>query len=120
MAHIKLLSLLSEGFKSNSGLAKAIRMYKKESDSFPGDKSIIDNIRASKLISDDIFHFAALFPRDTFKIDYIRNGKLESEIKRLYFNGDNQKIELEKAKALKEFVLALDKYYGEKNWPAKF
>lgn len=95
-------------------------MYKSNPESFSGDPKIIEDLKKLKVISDTVFHMAALFPRDSFKIDYIRNGKLEAQIKRSYFSGEGQNLELAKAIALKQFVLAMDKMYGDKTWPAKF
>ena len=54
--------------------------------------------------SGDVFSFANLFPRDTFRIDYIRNGKLEAHIKKSYLSGDVANSKLQKAKALKDLT----------------
>ena len=115
---IKLSDLINEGFRSNSGLAAAIRLYKGEPDKFPGSQSTIKKILDLKMPSNIVFQFSSLFPRDTFKIDYIRNGKLQAKIKSSYISDESKK--LEEANVLRDFVLALDKFYGSKDWPSKF
>lgn len=111
---------VNEAFKANSGLGKALIQFKKDPAHFEGDKKIIDRLIELKVTSNRVFEFAAMFPRDTFKIEDIRKGKLEAQIKRIFFDGENQKTALAQAAALKEFVLALDKQFGEKNWTSKF
>jgi hypothetical protein len=105
------------GFVAKSGLANAIIHYKKH----PGDFSNeVQKLKDAGVTSDDVFSFSSLFNRDTFNVGYIRNGKLEEQIKKTYFNGEEQTKELKKAVALKEFILAVDNYYGEKTWYNKF
>ena len=117
---MKLKDLLSEAFAANSKLASAVKFMKKNAESAYEDEkeiqSAMKDVKASGLTSEDVFKFASLFPKDSFKVDDIRSGKLEAQIKRVYFGGDESKA-LEKAKALKSFLLAFDKNFGgDKNW----
>lgn len=118
MKHIKPFDdFLNEGFAQNSRLAYAITGVRKEKENFyDTPKATIDLILAADLRDSDIFTFASLFPRDSFRADYITNGKLESEIKRLYMSGDTQDKYLKKAKALKALFADLDKYFGSHEW----
>ncbi len=124
MKHIMLFEqhkdVLNEAFKANYGLGKAISMFKKNPAAWYGDKKVLDAIKQEGVTSETVFHFASLFPRDSFKIEDIRTGKLEAQIKRSYFSGESQEKELKKAKALKDFVLELDKEYDTKSWPSTF
>ena len=110
--------ILSEGFAANSKLADRITHVKKNAGNWPEPelKSAIEELNKAGVTSKDVFSFAALFPRDTFKVDDIRKGKLEAQIQRTYFSGSEKSSELSKAAALKKFILAFDDYYGEKNW----
>lgn len=110
--------ILKEAFAANSKLSNALNYLKKNAEILYDDnQEIIDAIAAVKssgLTSRDIFSFASLFPRDTFKVDDIRSGKLEAQVDRVYFDGSDM---LNKAKALKAFLLAFDNHYhGDKNW----
>ena len=118
---MKLKDLLSEAFAANSKLASAVKFMKKNAESTYEDEkeiqSAMKDVKASGLTSEDVFKFASLFPRDSFKVDDIRSGKLEAQIKRVYLSGGDQSKALEKAKALKGFLLAFDKNHGgDKNW----
>jgi len=121
---IQLKDLLNEGFAGESKLASAIKFMKKNAESaFEDDKeiqSVMKDVKASGLVSDDVFSFSALFPRNSFKIDDIRSGKLEAQIKKLYIAADESKA-LKKAKVLKDFLLAFDKAHdGDKEWYKKY
>jgi hypothetical protein len=112
---------INEAFAANSKLANAVNYLKKNAgtmyDDNPEIMAALDAVNASGLTSRDIFTFASLFPRDTFKVDDIRTGKLEAQINRVYFDGSDMLDMLNKAKALKSFLLAFDNYYdGDKNW----
>jgi hypothetical protein len=118
---MKLKDLLSEAFAANSKLASAVKFMKKHAESTYEDEkeiqSAMKDVKASGLTSEDVFKFASMFPRDSFKVDDIRSGKLEAQIKRVYLSGGDQSKALEKAKALKSFLLAFDKNHGgDKNW----
>jgi len=109
---------INEAFAANSKLANAVNYLKKNAgtmyDDNPEIMAALDAVNASGLTSRDIFTFASLFPRDTFKVDDIRTGKLEAQVDRVHFDGSDM---LNKAKALRSFLLAFDNYYhGDKNW----
>ena len=111
-------SKINEAFAANSKLANALNLLKKNADSINDDTpeiaAALEAIKASGLTSQDVFTFASLFPRDSFKVDDIRTGKLEAQVNRVYFDGSDM---LNKAKALRLFLLAFDNYhYGDKNW----
>ena len=109
---------LNEAFAANSKLANALNFLKKNAgtiyDDNPEIMSALEAVRATGLTSRDVFSFASMFPRDSFKVDDIRTGKLEAQVDRIHFDGSEM---LNKAKALRSFVLAFDNYYhGDKNW----
>ena len=111
-------SKINEAFAANSKLANALNFLKRNADNIIEDNpeiaSALEAVKASGLTSRDVFTFASLFPRDSFKIDDIRTGKLEAQVNRVYFDGSDM---LNKAKALRLFLLAFDNYhYGDKNW----
>ena len=111
-------SKINEAFAANSKLANALNFLKKNADNIIDDNpeiaSALETVKASGLTSRDVFTFASLFPRDSFKVDDIRTGKLEAQVNRVYFDGSDM---LNKAKALRLFLLAFDNYhYGDKNW----
>ena len=115
--------VLREGFAANSKLANTITFMKKKATNWseePELKSAIEELNKAGVTSKDVFSFAALFPRDTFKVDDIRDGKLEAQIQRGYFSGSEKSAELSKAAALKKFILAFDDYHEEKNWYMKY
>jgi hypothetical protein len=117
---MKLVDILKEAFSANSKLANALLYMKKNAEEAYQDEpeimSAMADVKASGLLSKDVFTFASLFPRDSFKVDDIRSGKLEAQIKRVYF-GESETSALNKAKALKSFLLAFDKNHGgDKNW----
>jgi hypothetical protein len=111
-------SKINEAFAANSKLANALNFLKRNADNIIEDNpeiaSALEAVKASGLTSRDVFTFASLFPRDSFKVDDIRTGKLEAQVNRVYFDGSDM---LNKAKALRLFLLAFDNYhYGDKNW----
>ncbi len=112
--------MLKEGFKANSGLSSVLVRYKKHPENFSIDPNIHKEIVESGIKGDDIFSFASLFKKDSFRIEDIRNGKLEAQIKQLYISDEDVNRNLKKAQALKKFVSAMDEYYQEKNWPSKW
>ena len=117
--------VLHESFTANSKLANALTFIKKNSGELanedPKIKMAMEKVNKSGVTSKDVFSFAALFPRDTFKVDDIRTGKLHNKIKQSYINADQMKIALVKADALKDFLLAFDEYHGgTKDWYKKY
>jgi len=116
---IQLKDLLNEAFAANSKLANALVHLKKNAESVyqeePEIMAAMSAVKASGLLSKDIFTFASLFPRDSFKIDDIRTGKLEAQINRTYFGGSEVDA-LNKARALKTFLIAFDNLYKTKTW----
>jgi hypothetical protein len=117
---MKLIDILTEAFAANSKLANALLFMKKNAEQVYQDEpeimSAMNDVKSSGLSSKDVFTFASLFPRDSFKVDDIRSGKLEAQISRIYFGGSATEA-LNKAKALKAFLLAFDNHHGgDKNW----
>jgi len=111
-------SKINEAFAANSKLANALNFLKRNADNIIEDNpeiaAALEAVKASGLTSRDVFTFASLFPRDSFKVDDIRTGKLEAQVNRVYFDGSDM---LNKVKALRLFLLAFDNYhYGDKNW----
>jgi hypothetical protein len=109
---------LNEAFAANSKLANALLFMKKNAENVYQDEpeimSAMADVKASGLTSRDVFSFASMFPRDSFKVDDIRTGKLEAQVDFIHFDGSEM---LNKAKALRSFLLAFDNYYhGDKNW----
>ena len=109
--------VLNEG-NSTDGLAHAVRFYNKDNSAFQGDPKIMQAMKDAGVTSQTVFQLAALFKINTFKVDYIRTGKLEAAIKGLHFEPAEP---LKKALALKAFVLAMDQENGgDKTWPSRF
>lgn len=107
--------LILEG-KSTDGLAKAVRTYMNNPDTFP-KPSIISDMKELGITSRTIFEFASYFSRDSFKVDYIRTGKMASKIKSLSLSPEDI---VKKCEKIREFILELDNYYGDKNWYSTF
>ena len=85
-------------------------------DDKPEILAAMQQVKDSGLKSDDIFSFASLFKTNTFKIEFIRNGTLEDQIKRVYLPGEPANKLLAKARALKAFLIAFDNLYKTKTW----
>lgn len=117
---MKLKQLLPEN-KSIDALSKAVRYHMQS--------SLIDNedivraagvLRQANVTSAIIFQLAALFKRDTCKLNYFTNGAVEQQIKRVYFDGNDKQKALQQAAAIKQFVLAMNKYYEGSGWTALY
>jgi hypothetical protein len=109
--------ILKEGFNTQSGVSKAIALYKKNPSALSGNEHIVQKLIDLKIPSSYIFNIASLKKRDTFKLNDLRTGKIEQIISSSYLEPE---AELQKVRALRDFVLALDKEYGDTNWPLKF
>jgi len=110
--------LVVESSKSIFGLANMLKFANKNTEDFIKmyniDPQIMEDLK--KLSSSDVFSFNSLFKNDTFKISYVTSGRLESEIQRLFFDGDVMKEKLEKAKILKAFIQSMNEFYGDTSW----
>ena len=119
MKFLKTMNVfLNEGFAANSAFSKMITFLKKHPDQFKDwnvPDEVIKNI-TDKIKSDDIFKLSAIFPRESFKIGDIVNGRLAARIKLIYFVGEEQEKELEKVEILKNFVQSMDAYFGDRSW----
>jgi hypothetical protein len=117
------IKIVSEGFSANSGLANIIKLIntgKLDPEIFGLPSDIKQQASDVKLISKDIFSFASMFPKDTFKIQDILSGKLEQKVKAMYINDDQIKAAALKINVLKEIVKSLDEYFGDRSWTKKF
>ena len=112
---------INEGFKQNSSISNLIKKSKKEdfSKTYDVPEEVVKRLKDSGIVSSDIFTFAGLFKKDSFRVGYITNGKLEQKIKELYIEDDSVEKNLEKVKALKDVINALEKSLG-KDWLSSF
>lgn len=94
--------ILKEAFKANSGLSKVLINYKKHPENFSIDPNIHKEVIESDIKGNDIFSFASLFKRDSFRIEDIRNGKLEGQIKWNYISDEDINRNLKKSPSIKE------------------
>lgn len=116
---MKLTSLLNEGFKANSSLANYIRLLKKNGPFGDVRPETIKALQDLKVTSDVIFQLAAIFPKDTFRIDDIVSGKLKQQIRRVYINDELQAERIKQVTALKQLVKELDSTFGDRSWTSK-
>jgi Protein of unknown function (DUF2958)/Family of unknown function (DUF6496) len=107
-----------------SGLAEAVRLHnikfkKNEIDKNqePELYSILKKMSENLVTSKFVFELNSMFPRGSFKVDDIRTGKAEQQIKKIHFSGEEP---LRKLKILKEFVEYMDKYNGDKTWAKSY
>lgn len=120
----EISSVLKEGI--NDSLANAVRTYNvqfKKGKKFdemgtPGIDGILKQMQENEVNSALVFAFAALFPRNSFKIDFIRNGQLAAKVKASYINDATKKVK--QVEILKSFVDYLDNFYGKNAWNGKF
>jgi hypothetical protein len=75
--------------------------------------NILKRMDINNVNSKFIFSLDSLFPRNSFKPDYIRSGKAEQIAKSLYID---PKKPLQQLAILKDFILYLDNDIGHKNW----
>ena len=80
------------------------------------DKKYIDDMFASEISSGDIFKFAAMFPRNSFKIRDITTGKLQQKMKAQIINPTEAVKAVRKANALAKFLLAMKTKMNDDSW----
>jgi hypothetical protein len=112
----EIQKVLNEGFAANSALVNSIAFYKKQIGNIPDElKPSVQALIDEKIPSNIVFEFSSMFPRDSFKVEYIRDGKLENVIRRLYLSPSDEEM-VQKAELVKAFLLAGDAYFQDKNW----
>jgi hypothetical protein len=115
----EISSVLNEGMAES--LANTVRLYnvrfKKGTEFESGVDEILKQMQENGVTSEVVLQFAALFPRNSFKLDFIRNGQLAAKVKASYINDTSKKVK--QAEILKSFVDHLDNFYGTK-WNGKF
>lgn len=108
---------LSEGFKANRGISNATKLFKQNPDSWRGDPAVLQELIDAKVGGSFIFQIAALFPRDSFKPSFLKDGRVEQAIDKFVLNP--QPEFLRQVKALKAFTQEMDKIYYP-GWESKF
>lgn len=117
---IKLTNLITEN-KSLMNLARFIdnmlRAYKNGAYKDNTElNDIMKNMDSNNVNSKFLFSVDSLFPRNSFKIDYIRSGKAQQMANRLYIEPTEP---LKKIGILKDFILHMDGMANRKDWYSK-
>jgi hypothetical protein len=110
-------------FKTMSSLSNIVKDLNTKPDSFYPEyfsDELKARLKESGLTSSNVFSFASMFPRDSFKIQDIISGKLAARTNQITFNGPGLDADLKKIEVLKEIVLAMDAWYGDRSWTLKY
>lgn len=108
---------MKDNFKSVSGLSRTISYIKKNKDTFNG--SISDELMGKLMLIDSnvVFSLSSLFTSGSFRpISDILTKKVDCQIDRLFFNGDDAKILKEKVQVIRELINILNDYFGDSKW----
>jgi len=110
-------------FKTMSSLSSIVRDLNTKPDNFDTEyfsDELKAKVKESKLTSSNVFSFSSMFPRDSFKIQDIISGKLAARTKQITFNGPGLDADLKKIEVLKDIVVAMDTWYGDRSWTLKY